>query len=866
MKTDTTEEVRRVISGSALPTIGLMCCLIQMATMSPVQAQCRQALLTAADPVGGDAFGFRLSLSGDSLIVGAPLSNSAYIFERNAGGPNDWGQVAELMGGFQFGITVSISGDVAVAGPGVALVFERDMGGPGNWGQVATLSGDIDGFASSVSVDGDVLVLGSPLENISAGAAYVYERNAGGASNWGEVAQLTPDDPIQFKFFGSSVSIRGDIVVVGAYADPHAGDDSGSAYVFERNAGGPNNWGQVAKLTADDAAAGDIFGVSVVVDGEMAIVGSPFHNSDEGAAYVFERNAGGVNNWGQVKKFMAADGEALDYFGISVSISGDVAVAGSAPDDNIRPGAAYVFDRNLGGPDNWGLVAKYTADDPEVLERFGTSVSASGEFVAVGSPGDDFFTNPGEAYLFLTTTNCCPAPEQTSCQQAEVTSFDGSIGAFGRTVSHDGTLAITGAPADDEAGLNSGAAYIYAQDGGDPTSWSGVIKLFADDAAPNDIFGASVSINGAIAVVGSSRNDDACPGDPDCNSGSAYVFEQNTGGPDNWGQIAKLTADDAAAGDIFGLSVSVSGDVAVVGASLDDDACPGDPDCDSGSAYVFERNAGGPDNWGEVAKLTADDASAQNSFGRAVSVSGDLVAVLSSNTGVVYLFERDVGGPGNWGQVIKLSPDGGASGFSVSADGDFVIVGTPFENSVAGSAQIFGRNAGGPDNWGLVKTITASDAAPSDLFGYSVAIKGDLAVVGAYGDDDEGNLTGSAYLFQRNAGGPDNWGEINKLIADDAASFSRFGVSVSVQGDLAVVGTESTASFYVFLTTPAPDCGSCAGDLNGNEFVDGEDVQLFLDCVMTGVGCECSDLDGDCRTADVDFADDVAAFVDRLVP
>jgi len=143
-----------------------------------------------------------------------------------------------------------------------------------------------------------------------------------------------------------------------------------------------------------------------------------------------------------------------------------------------------------------------------------------------------------------------------------------------------------------------------------------VAKLTASDAAADDLFGRSVSISGDTAIVGAVFDDDACPTDPDCNSGSAYVFVKNGA---TWTRTAKLTASDAAADDFFGDSVSISGDTAIVGAPRDDDA-----GSFSGSAYVFVKNGA---TWTQQAKLTASDAAVNDFFGFSVSISGDTAIV-----------------------------------------------------------------------------------------------------------------------------------------------------------------------------------------------------------------------------------------------
>ena len=295
---------------------------------------------------------------------------------------------------------------------------------------------------------------------------------------------------------------------------------------------------------------------------------------------------------------------------------------------------------------------------------------------------------------------------------------------------------MIGAWLDDDAGSTSGSAYVFVRGGG---SWSQQAKLTAADAAAGDQFGLSVSVSGDTAVIGAFGDDDA-----GSTSGSAYVFVRDGG---SWSQLAKLTAAGAAAGDQFGLSVSVSGDTAVVGAFGDDDA-----GSTSGSAYVFVRDGG---SWSQLAKLTAAGAAAGDQFGRSVSVSGDTAVIGAwldddggSNSGSAYVFVR---GGGSWSQQAKLTAADAAAGdqfgFSVSVSGDTAVVGAAGDDdagSTSGSAYVFVRSGGA---WSQQAKLTAADAAAGDLFGWFVSLSGDTAVIGAFGDDDAGSNSGSAYVF-----------------------------------------------------------------------------------------------------------------------
>jgi hypothetical protein len=279
----------------------------------------------------------------------------------------------------------------------------------------ASDAGDGDRFGYSVAISDDTIVVGAPWEQGSAGydrgSAYIFARNEGGADSWGQVAKLLASDEQNYAYFGYSVAISGDTVVVGAFRAGTSGSERGAAYVFERNQNGGDSWGEVAKLTASDAESGDRFGNAVTISGSTVVVGAYWEDGwmmdDRGAAYVFERNEDGADNWGQVDKLLASDMAAGDEFGQSVAISGDTVVVGAHGEDagSFLPnrGSAYVYERNEGGGDDWGQVTKLTASGAAMNDYFGYSVSISDDTVIVGAYGKDggpFSPDHGAAYVY----------------------------------------------------------------------------------------------------------------------------------------------------------------------------------------------------------------------------------------------------------------------------------------------------------------------------------------------------------------------------------------------------------------------------------------------------------------------------------
>jgi len=389
-----------------------------------------------------------------------------------------------------------------------------------------------------------------------------------------ESQKLTASDAAAGDLFGSSVSVSGDTAIVGAEANE-------AAYIFERNPV-TGVWSQTAKLTASDAAAGDLFGSSVSVSGDTAIVGAP-REFGQGSAYVFVKPGTGWADATEDAKLTSSDVATTDpaQFGDSVSISGDTALVGATgafSTGSRLSGAAYIFVKPGTGWADATEDAKLTASDAALADAFGHSVSISGDFAIVGARFDDdplqtppFGSETGSAYIFEKPG----AGWSDNTEDQKLIASDPLPGGdiFGNSVSISGNTAIVGAPFNDTGGQSTGNAYIFERD---PITgvWSETQKLAASDAAARDAFGFSVSISGDNVIVGASGF-----GFP--KTGFALNFQRDpvTG---VWSEIQKLTASDAAVGDEFGLSVSVSGVNGIVGAQFNDDAGP-----DSGSTYVF---------------------------------------------------------------------------------------------------------------------------------------------------------------------------------------------------------------------------------------------------------------------------------------
>ncbi|WOO43520.1 InlB B-repeat-containing protein [Rubellicoccus peritrichatus] len=853
-----------------------------------------QANLTASDAALGDQFGLGVSISGDTVIVGAhnnddhgSNSGSVYVYTRSG---TVWSEQQKLTasdasGYDEFGLFLDVCEDTVVVGvpdnddhgdrSGSAYVFTRsgDV-----WTEQAKLTAsdavEYDLFGNTVSVSGDTLVVGAPGDDDGAdasGSAYVFTRTD---QVWTEQAKLTSSDAAERDYFGQSVSISGDTIISGAYFDDDDGDGSGSAYIFRRSG---DVWTEEVKLTASDAAVRDFFGFSVDISGDTAVVGAYVDDDNgdgSGSAYLFHYSEG---VWVEKAKLTASDGAAGDLLGQSVSISGNATVVSSKQDDDNggNSGSAYIYEINVppvnvifdladkgtrtGGGELVQLVQVATeVIPPDVdsipgwyfngwdvdLSSFDSDSTITAQYLPIYTVNfdlGDHGTRTGGGELTQTVPDGFAATEPVveaangyyfngwDSDPSSITSditltaeylnthtvtFD--LGAYGTLTSGELVQSIEegGSAVEPVLSVSDGWAFFswdqaYDNITGDVTITAQYVpasllshiigqttfeeKILADDGALNDNFGNAISVSGDTVVIGSAFDDDKGP-----NSGAAYVFIYSGG---QWSQQAKLVPSDGNDYDLFGHSVSVSGDTVVAGAYNDRD----ENGYASGSAYVFVRSG---NQWTEQTKLAPSDGDVNDQFGISVSVDGDNIAVGASNesndngsyAGSVYVFVRS----GNlWTEQAKLTAsDGTASdrfGFSVDLDGDTLVIGAYYDATnglLSGSAYVFVRSG---NQWSEEAKLTASDGDEYHYFGYSVGLSEDTVVIGAYATNSS---TGSAYVYERSG---NQWAERHILTASDGDYGDRFGGDVSIYGDVIAVGARGddddgylTGSAYVY--------------------------------------------------------------------
>ena len=662
-------------------------------------------------------------------------------------------------------------------------------------------------FGNSVSIDGNTVVVGTSGATIGSnsrqGAVYLFTKLGSSWASMTQTAKLTASDGAAADMFGYSVSIDGNTVVVGAVNATVGGKIcQGAAYVFTEPVSGWANVTQTAKLTASDGAKDDGFGYSVSISGNTVAIGAYAAtvgaNSCQGAAYVFSEPGSGWADTTQTAKLTASDGAGGDAFGISISISGNTVVVGAYGSAYTYRGAAYVFTEPDSGWVDMVQTAKLTASDGADGDCFGNSVSISGNTVVVGADwakiGDNSYQGAGYAFT-------APDSDWATAQGAELSASDGAAyDQLGVSIAISGNTMVVGTYAYADVGGNrgQGAAYVFTESG---SVWTQTAKLTASDGAAMDFFGVSVAISGNTVVVGAYANVNG-----NTYQGAAYVFTQSGFG---WTQTAKLTASDGVANDHFGKSVSISGDgdTVVVGATL----AAVNGNSGQGAAYVFTQSASG---WTQTAKLTASDGAANDIFGMSVSISGNTVAVgadsVNSQQGAAYVFTQS---GSTWTQTAELTASDGAAGdlfgVSISISGAALVVGanwaTVGANDAQGAAYVFTQSDSG---WTQTAKLTASDGKWNQRFGYSVSISGNTVVVGAYAAVVGGNSgQGAAYVFTDFGSG---WTQTAKLTASNGAVNDYFGQSVSIDSGMVAVGAPGAAvgantdqgAAYVFNDVP----------------------------------------------------------------
>ena len=678
-------------------------------------------------------------------------------------------------------------------------------------------------FGKSVSIKGEHAIVGSNE------AAYIYKLDS---KKWTETIKLSSHD--NQMDFGDCVSISDNYAIVGA---------KNAVFIFKKEG---DNWLQQQKIVKPDESD-NFFGESVSISDNHAIVGA--WGDDEngygsGAAYIFKRVD---DNWELQIKLLASDGSIQDYFGRSVSISGNHAIVGAPHYSEIEyyrgTGAAYIFYQKQ---DIWTEQVKLIPTDVANDGEFGNSVSLSEGFAVIGAYRDDANgTNSGSAYIYKYEGDIW-------IEQSKLLPSDGTYDdEFGTSVCISGNQVVIGTQWDDENGSESGAAYIFEKIG---NTWIEQIKILPSDGSGQDNFGGAVSISENYVIVGAQRNNDNGG-----HSGSSYIFYNpppilsvfphsrallaesnhttftilNTGNKErdmNWTATTDaswISMDHTSGngdaviqinfskndGEYRNATITITSNEAknfsqiftieqahsnYINSNLNVNQMPNFGNCGMygkfGHSVSISNDyiiVGAKDlSCAYILKKTATSwrlcevirpgNNVPENFGCSVSISGDYAIV--GARGAAYLYnKRD---EYDWVETYKkvFSDDKyNASSCSVSIFGDYAIIGY-VGNDEPGYAYVYKREEG---VWFEQSILSPSDSNNHEKFGYSVSISDEYAIIGNITDDTNGISSGAAYIFKREE---INWLEHAILLAYDANENGYFGNSVSISGDYAIIG------------------------------------------------------------------------------
>lgn len=770
---------------------------------------------TYFDRHAGAAFGTSVSISGTTVVVGAPGEKE----DTTASNPMD--------------------------AAGAVYVFERNGHGAMellhklvNWDRAAG-----DQFGYSVALDRNTLVVGAPfddedarLENPmnNAGSVHIFRKGYQGRLYWDR--KLCANDRAGGDNFGTSVSVNGNLnmVVVGSVGDDENASNgntltmAGSTYVFRLFEDPQASvWKQLQKLVPFDRDANDWFGYAVGIDdsGGNIFVTAPFQDkavnglnvTDAGALYVFKQSACSPT---------------------TSSIS---------PTDcrtYISPSRKYTW--NQSGIYKDTILNKAGCDS---IITINLTISNKADTLVIVK-GKTLTANAKNAtYNWIDCATNQPINITTRTLIATVN------GTYKVTVDQDGCVGTSSchkvvliATPDSSIVINNSNTnpppVVLQKFASKQIPFLEVNKIVANDRTHNDEFGRSVSVSGNYAVIGSPYDDEDEKGNPVLRAGSAYIFKLDDGG--KWKQLQKISAPDRTPGTEFGTSVAISGNYLVVGSPRDDLGVNGLYESYlAGSAYVYYLQNG---TWYFMQKLIANPTArvqqGQAFFGTSVAIDGNTIAIgcpqhaldptdqLSSSitsAGAVFVYqltsqkiteggtEKNIAG---WVQMQKLVAKdrqlGGDLGNAVSICGDNIIAGAwqqdldaSYGNRMdnSGAAYIFERKG---VLWTQTQKLVADDRTPHDEFGFSVGISGDYAVVGARnvtekrGDEDNGLYTGNAYVFKRKPGG--GWTQQMKINPEDRTQGDYLGTAVGISGDYLIVSAwgQDTDSLGNYM----PDAGA----------------------------------------------------------
>lgn len=838
-----------------------------LAQLYAIEAKLQPA--SRSEAAAEDHFGASTAMSDGRLAVGVPNASATEYREghvdiyRQEDGV--WVRESRLVPADprlrNFGTQVAMDGDVLAVhayrqndsddfGGSVAIIFERSGEA---WHEVYRFNpvppdAPPYDFEVTLAARGDRVIVGFPWidtpDALFVGQVYVLSRATG---SWVLEEQIDSPEPAENAGFGSAVGLDGDRLVISAIgARNQYGEWGGAAYVFEWN----GEWRYSARLVPAQAVRCGEFGRAVAIHGDWIAASGGCRRpiaGDAGSVSLFHRSTLG---WLPAQTIVPLDTDVVSGFGTSLALDDNtlaIPATGNWPRDPLRA-RVFVFERD--SDQSWTRTAQI--DSPvESGDFFGQSVSLEGQVLAVGAPEAYGLAGreQGAVHVVERTNDHWHATSTISRPTGELSVGD----MLGKAVAIENDLMITGSGDSDVAGPFQGAIYLWDRVNDE---WSERARIHAPDAQPFDGFGSAVAISGDRFVVGAPQANSLAGPD----TGTAYVFVRN--GAD-FVMEARLNPIGGAQYDRFGDAVAIDGETIVVGAHLSD-RLPGEWD-PRGAAYVFQFIDGA---WQQTARLVASDATYGAYFGWSVAVSGPRVLVgapqahepAGTTRGAAYCFEES---NGVWQQELRFVatdlrgyPTYTSFGSAVGISGDTIAIGAPAVRGVnveEGRVVIYGRGTG---IWQREAVLAGSHPTRFASFGERLALRADRLAVGAGGERRDGEVDqsfGAAYLFARSGG---EWIEVVHATASDGRPLQYFGKdAIAVDRNHMIVGVpydgngtpEQYGAVYDYAI-------HCAGDVNSDGVTDLDDLTQLLSHFGTPGGASISDGDLD-ADGDVDLQD-----------
>lgn len=809
----------------------------------------------------------------------ARLVNSVAPSTRSAGSGQGFGYSTAIsedgkylvVGAYQDGY--DLNGLNFVNEAGAVLVYENIAG---TWTLIQRISGEglnarstSTKFGQSVAISGDTIVVGAPFSNYDsnganiltgAGAIFVFVKNG---SNFQLQQRITPtgtNNRMSSDNFGEWVAISGDHIAVGTPNQDYDATGAnnlgaaGAVFMYSRSGG---VWTQGQKLVSPLArSSSEKFGFGVAMSGSTVVIGAPFNDTDAsggntltdaGAVFVYTESAG---TWTLQQKIVGegtGGRVASDNFGTSVAISGDSIIVGAPLQDTdaaggsslTAAGAAFVYKRSAGV---WSFEQKIVGSGTNgrlANHKFGTTVAISSDIVAIGAPSNPYdaaganaLSSAGIIFVFNRSGSVWSMTDRLVGEGVNARMINDYVGSVGLTLMGE-ELAI-GVPDQDydanggDVITGTGAVFVKRRTAG---VWSQSARIVDQSKMMARALSAAAQFGNAVAisedrmtiVIGCALDDFDVNGENEVNdAGAVYVYTFNAGVLSLQQKIIGTGLNGRVANDNFGKSVDISGETLVVGApGQDTNALGASAAAGAGAVFVYTRFNG---VWTLQQKIVGEGTNGRLSgdgMGFSVTIDGDTIAtgVYSqdydaagagnvTNAGAVYVYTRSAG---VWSFQQKLVGTGTNSritsdylGYSVDISGDTIVAGAYQHGydatganviSQAGAAWVWTRSGG---VWSLQQKLTGvgtNSRVSGDKFGTSVSIYGDMILVGApFQDTDSDGATsignaGAAWAFRRNAG---VWNVSQKLVptgTNARATNNEFGTAVSINNGVAIIGS-----------------------------------------------------------------------------